>query len=102
MIHFTCDRCRKIIETEHETRYTIKIEIKATESSAARDFDEDRDHLLMIEEIIDQLDDPDAELAAIGGVIRRRTFDLCTECHDVFLQNPLSADAQTQLGFSDN
>lgn len=102
MIHYTCDRCRKIIETENETRYTVTIEVKTAELDPNADRVDDRDHLMVIEDIMEQLEDPDCAMEVLGELVRRRTYDLCTECRDAYLQNPLAADAQPQFGFSDN
>jgi hypothetical protein len=102
MIHYTCDRCRKVIETEHEARFSVTIEIKSLGHMDAHSEESDRDHLMMIEDIIEQLDDSDIELEALGNAIRRRTYDLCHHCQEVFLQDPLFADTASQLDFSDN
>ncbi|MEZ6096255.1 MAG: hypothetical protein R3C03_18855 [Pirellulaceae bacterium] len=101
MIHYTCDRCRKIIETEHETRYSVVIETKANGCEADSDIEE-RDHLMVIEDIINQLDDPDCELEVVGSSVRRRSYDLCANCHEAFTQNPLNSEPQPHIDFSDN
>jgi hypothetical protein len=57
MIHFTCDRCKRVIDPEQELRYVVRMEIEAAmdpihESEPA----DDRDHLLEIDEILERVD----------------------------------------------
>src|SRR4051812_28355547 len=62
MIHFTCDRCRRVIDSEQEMRYVVQMEIEAVldpihETEPA----DDRDHLLEIDEILERADSADAD-----------------------------------------
>jgi hypothetical protein len=46
MIHYSCDRCKRLIDTEEELRYSVKLEVSAAmEPVAAEDFEDDRGRL---------------------------------------------------------
>jgi hypothetical protein len=102
MIHYTCDRCRKVIETEHETRFIVRIEVQATSQDA--DFDQEAElvHLKAIEDIIDQLERDEGDEEISPEILTRREFDLCSKCYEAYVQNPLAVEPQTHLGFSNN
>ena len=57
MIHYTCDRCASLIDTELEIRYTVRIEIQASMDSEFAEAEDERDHLLDLDEILERLDD---------------------------------------------
>ena len=102
MIHYACDRCKRVIDPDDEVRYVVRMEVQAVfESTEAEENDDDRDHLLEIHEILERLDCEDSEL---GGedVYHRRRFDLCSDCYRKFTQNPVGREAATQFGFSKN
>jgi hypothetical protein len=85
-----------------DLRYVVKIEIHAAMDPENEDeIEDDRDHLMEIEDILENAIDADCD--AIGeDVYQRRRFDLCPECYRKFVQNPLGREAQVPLGFSKN
>ena len=57
MIHFTCDRCRRVIDAEQELRYIVRMEIEAVMDPIHEEEPaDDRDHLLEIDEILERAD----------------------------------------------
>lgn len=102
MIHYTCDRCAKLIDPELEGRYIVRIEIQASVDSPYSDSDDENDdHLLDLDEILERLEDDECD--EIGDdVYRRRKFDLCSQCYAEYVRNPLAQESQLHLGFSDN
>jgi hypothetical protein len=101
MMHFSCDRCKRMIETGSEPRFVVRIEVDAVlEPLATGRADEDRDYLKEIDEAIEAMDpdegycDPDEPL--------RRTYDLCAECYQRFVRDPLAAESTMHFGFSHN
>jgi hypothetical protein len=58
MIHYTCDRCKRVIDPEQELRYVVRMEIEAVMDPV---YDQepldDRDHLLEIDEILERTDE---------------------------------------------
>ena len=101
MIHYTCDRCKREIDPEQELRYVVKLEIQAAmEPLDCDEIEGDRDHLMEIQEILEQLIDDDDAVAA--DVYQKQRFDLCPDCHRRYIQNPLGHELTPQFGFSNN
>lgn len=103
MIHFTCDRCKRVIDADQELRYVVKMEIEAVMDPIHDDEPEDdRDHLHEIDEILERIDGCDDENLG-DDIYHKRRYDLCPHCFRKFNANPLSrAEKQPQLGFSHN
>ena len=103
MIHYSCDRCGRSIDPEDELRYVVRIEIDALMDPVDGEAvdDTDRDHLMELHEIIERHGD-DTDSAIGNDVYQRKRFDLCSECHRKFAQNPLGKDQAKQLNFSNN
>lgn len=102
MIHYSCDRCKRVLDPQNDLRYTVRVEVQAV-MDPLNDYesDDDRDHLMEIEEILERVDDDQCE--DIGqDVYQKRRFDLCPECCRKFVQNPLGREIKASLGFSQN
>lgn len=101
MMHFSCDRCKCELDSD-DLRYVVKIEIHAAMDPVAdEDLEDDRDHLMEIEDILEN--SLDAASDAIGNdIYQRRRFDLCPQCYRKFVQNPLGRELKVSLGFSKN
>lgn len=97
MIHYSCDMCGQIIQTEDELRYVVKIEVYPADET---------------DEELDGIDDPKHDMAEFNigeekeieeekeveegpeddeGDMEYRTlrFDLCSECHKRYIRDPL-------------
>ena len=102
MIHYSCDRCQRLIETEDEIRYVVRLEVEAKFGEHVfAEQDEERDHLLEIHEIIERREDEKDSLAD-DEVYGRKRFDLCAECYQAFVQNPMGQDVVKSVDFSQN
>lgn len=102
MIHFSCDRCKRVLDPDDDLRYVVKLEVQAAmEPLDMEEPDDDRDHLLEIHEIIERMEDSDSDLIG-DDVYHRRRYDLCPECYRKFMKNPLGREPVTQLEFSQN
>ena len=102
MIHYTCDRCKREIDTACEIRYTVQLEVQAAPDPQHGDFDEDIDHLTELHQILEGIvEDDDLDLPNPDTSLQGR-YDLCPECHRQFLKNPLGRDAFHAIGFSNN
>ena len=102
MIHFSCDRCKRVLDPDDDLRYVVKLEVHAAmEPVDADDLDDDRDHLLEIHEMLESVEDLDNELTGDDAYQRRR-YDLCSECYRKFMKSPLGREPVTQLDFSQN
>jgi hypothetical protein len=100
MIHYSCDLCKREIDGD-DLRYVVKLEVYAAMEADQDEGDDDRDHLLEIQEILERMGD--AEDDQIGDEIYQQTrFDLCPECAKKFSKNPLGRDLAKQFDFSKN
>jgi hypothetical protein len=102
MIHFTCDRCRRVIDAEQELRYVVRMEMEAVMDPVREgEPQDDRDHLLEIDEILERVDASESD--AIGDdIYQKRRYDLCPQCYRKFVANPLARERKPALGFSHN
>ena len=102
MIHYTCDRCKRQINTADQIRYVVQIDILTAADQLKPDLEEDIDQLTELHQLLEGMtdasvdDDDDPESSHHGR------YDLCPECHRQFLKNPLGRDAVLALGFSNN
>src|SRR5687767_119295 len=101
MIHYSCDLCKREMDPE-DLRYVVKLEVAAAmDPLAADELDDDRDHLLEVQDILERLDD--AEDDQIGDeVYQQMRFDLCPNCCRKFRKNPLGRELSKQFDFSKN
>jgi hypothetical protein len=102
MIHYSCDRCKRVLDPADDLRYVVNMEIQAAMDPLDVDEpDDDRDHLLEIQEILERLEDADNDL--IGDDIhQKRRFDLCPDCYRKFIKDPIGRESPAHLGFSPN
>jgi hypothetical protein len=102
MIHYSCDRCKRSIDPDLELRYIVRLEIQAAmEPLNNEESDDDRDHLLEIQEILNELES-ETDAAVSDSIYQRRSFDLCKECYRKFVKNPVGRDLPTSIGYSKN
>jgi hypothetical protein len=103
MIHFTCDCCGRAINQTSETRYVVRMEVYAALDDALdNDADhaaEESDHLEEIDDILERMDDLEAELDE--ALYRQVRYDLCPDCRERFLRNPLGR-AASRTSYSEN
>ncbi len=101
MIHYTCDRCKREIESD-ELRFTVKLEMSAAfDPQPTDELDDDRDHLREIQNILEQLDSsPSDEVSE--EIHQELRFDLCSECSRKVRKNPLGATPAKKFEFSSN
>jgi hypothetical protein len=102
MIRYSCDLCKRDLDSEDDLRYVVKVEVYAAfDPTAASEDDNDRDHLQEIQDILECLEDADD--TQIGDdVYQQLRFDLCPECRKKFLNNPLGRETAKAFGFSSN
>jgi hypothetical protein len=101
MIHYTCDRCKRVIDPAHDARHVVTVQLE-TVLDAAEDHetDADRDYLDELDDALQSADlDEDFLLDCISGSLR---FDLCSDCYRKYLSDPLGAESQLHVGFSHN
>ena len=100
MIHFVCDVCKRSLDAE-DLRYVVRMEVYAALDNTDADVDNDRDHLREIEDVLEELDETDdRELG--DEVYQQLRFDLCANCRQRFLSDPLGRRVPQHLDFSQN
>jgi hypothetical protein len=99
MIRYSCDWCKRELDSQDDLRYVVKIEIFAALDPAATDSDEDdRDHLEEIQDILERMEDSASD--QIGDdVYQQLRFDLCPECRRKFIKNPLGRKSAVAKAF---
>lgn len=101
MIHYTCDGCKRKIDSADEIRYIVRLEVYAALDPLQDEADDDRDHLQEIQEVLERMDDS-IEAEVCNEVYHQNRFDLCCECRQRFVQDPLGRPMTIPLGFSQN
>ena len=101
MLHFTCDCCKRPINTKQNLRYTVRLEVYASLDATEDDLDDERDHLQEIQDILERLDDSEDDQLG-EDIYQQQRFDLCSDCRKRFMQNPLGWTNPAQLNFSQN
>lgn len=108
MLHYSCDLCKRAIDSHADVRHVVKIEVfQAVEegsngpSGSCCEDREDDDHLEEMQELLEGLDDHEC-----AGLLDDRTvslrFDLCDSCRQRFVKNPLGMKTGKKLDFSQN
>lgn len=101
MIHFTCDGCGRVIDTDDEMRYVVRLEVYAAFDAEDAEADSSRDHLQEIDEILESMDELE-EPTPVDDAFRQVRYDLCCGCRKKFLKNPLGRLTSRNIGFSNN
>lgn len=100
MIHFSCDGCGRAIHPTEETRYVMRVEVYAAVDDEPSRLADEEDHLDEIEDLLERIDDLDDDLDE--HLYRQSRFDLCAECRERFLKNPLGRGVPARTEYSDN
>ena len=101
MIHYSCDRCQRPIHPAEELRYCVSIEIQVAIDSAVQSPQGEQEGINELNEIFEQLDE--GERAEVyEKAYQLHQFDLCSDCHDDYISNPLPAEGKTTVSFSEN
>ena len=101
MMHFSCDRCKKLIE-EHDVRYVVRVESRAAIEDETPDDIETEQRQTELAELLDRLDDGQRELVE-AQLHQVRQYDLCVDCHEQLMDNPFGGESlPVAIGFSSN
>lgn len=99
MIQYSCDMCRRPIDSDDDIRYAVKIEVYAALDTQSDMLDDDRDGLEQLQEMLQRMDD--GESVTDEDVYQQLRFDLCSECRKKFVKHPLGRKSK-QFDFSQN
>jgi len=101
MLHYTCDCCKRPLDSENDLRYVVKMEVYASLDSSDEGLDGDEDHLQEIQDILERMEDADDSRLG-DDVYQQFRFDLCAGCRKKFIKNPLGAPSVSHFDFSKN
>jgi len=101
MIHYSCDRCKREIDSNSDLRYIVRIEIEAAMDHLAEEVSDDPDHLEALEDLLDSADDF-CESSLSDECYQRKRYDLCVDCYRQYMKNPIGKEASLPFGFSNN
>ncbi|HTQ40490.1 MAG TPA: hypothetical protein VMJ32_15805 [Pirellulales bacterium] len=102
MIQHVCDLCKRLIDTEQDVRYVVKMEVYAALDPALDEADDDRDGLQEVQDMLQRMEDTGTEGVEEEEVYQQLRFDLCPECRKKFLKQPLGREAIKHFDFSQN
>jgi hypothetical protein len=85
-----------------DLRYVVKMEVYAAmdPTGFAGEEEEEDDHLLELQEILEELDTSDDQVG--DDIHRHMQYDLCPACAKKFSKNPLGREHVKQFDFSNN
>ncbi|MDG2012759.1 MAG: hypothetical protein P8J33_04605 [Pirellulaceae bacterium] len=102
MIHYTCDRCKKAINTDLDFRYEVNIVTQVVlDGPDVAGGEVDHDHLSEVDEMLQRIDEAECEQLC-EDLYQARRFDMCVSCFMKYKQNPLGETPQQQVEFSEN
>lgn len=103
MLHFTCDHCGKELRSDDHDRYVVKIEVYAPRDPAEiTEEDLEQDHMEAVSQLIQDMEDNLADPQDVEPRRHHLRFDLCPNCRNKFLRDPLSREAAQKFDFSEN
>jgi hypothetical protein len=101
MVHFTCDQCGKELRPDGDPRFVVKIEAFAAHDPAElTEADLEEDNLEAIGELLRAAEE--GEPVDLPEPTRHFRFDLCGDCHQRFVRDPLGKESGTKVSFSEN
>ncbi|MBI4612575.1 MAG: hypothetical protein HY720_03100 [Planctomycetes bacterium] len=102
MIHYTCDVCGKDLVVEEDARFEVRIEVKiACEPKGESSDDPEEDFDAQVSDILELMQGVDkADLER--GVYKSFRYDLCADCKESYLEDPLFRRRVLRLQHSEN
>ena len=101
MLHVTCDLCGKKLRPG-EDHYVVKIEVFAGHDPAElTEADLEEDHMEAVSQLIRQMEAGECSDEP-GPTSHHLRYDLCPDCRQRYLRDPLSKDTAGKFDFSEN
>ena len=102
MICYSCDRCKRKINSQEEFRYIVRMEVRAAlDLGPGYDSEADRDPLMELHEILEAAEDAESDLID-DDVYQQLRYDLCPECYRKLMRNPVGHEPSVEFNFSKN
>jgi hypothetical protein len=99
MLHFSCDLCGQQL---NDRRFVVRAEVfPVFDPEEIGEDDLDVDNLQEVAQVIEEMESTgESKLDDIEPKSFR--FDLCPECQQKFIKDPLNREAASRLNFSEN
>src|SRR5262245_42138618 len=82
MLHFSCDICGKDLTPEGAARFVVKMEaFAATDPAQLTEDDLDTDHVEEMAQLLNEIEDGEADEPEVLPVCKKMRFDLCPMCY---------------------
>ncbi len=110
MLHISCDLCGKELRGG-EDHFVVRIEVFATHDPAQlTEADLEEDHMEAVSELLQEIEEGTADGDSLEPASRRLRYDLCPDCRQRYLRDPLrkeaaqpvSKEAAQKFDFSEN
>ncbi len=102
MLHITCDLCGKQMQAGDDLHYVVKIEAYAAHDPCEiTEADLEEDHLEAIGQLLRDLEENPGEYP-LAEPYKKFRYDLCSQCHQKFVHDPLNKGPVQKLNFSKN
>src|SRR5947209_12422451 len=102
MVHVTCDLCGKELRPGDDHRYVVKIEAYAAHDPAEiTEADLDEDHMEAVSQLLRDMEE-NCEDVNVAAPYKHFRYDLCSDCHQKFVRDPLGKESVQKLDFSKN
>jgi hypothetical protein len=102
MIRVSCDLCGKELQPGSDHSYIVKIEVFPLRDPAElTEADLDEDHLEAVSQMLRDVEES-SECPNPAAPEKKFRYDLCAECKDKFVRDPLGRETAPTLDFSEN
>jgi hypothetical protein len=102
MLHVTCDLCGKTLRPGDDPHYVVKIEaFAAHDPNEITSADLDDDHMEAVSQLLRDMEENVASSDIVAPYQSFR-YDLCTECHQKFVRDPIGKEPVQKFDFSVN
>ena len=101
MLHVTCDLCGKELCPGQDQRFVVKVEVFAAHDPAGLTEDDlDEDHMEAFSELLREMEEAKAE--HVSPAAQHLRYDLCANCRQRYLRDPLGKETSQKFDFSEN
>ena len=101
MIHYTCDMCGKAVGSRDVERFRVLIDVEQRHPGED-DSDLDNEYQDYDDFEFEPGEEEEEEEEGEERFFRSFKFDLCRECAEIYVQDPLSRKVPRRMRFLDN
>ncbi len=102
MLRITCDLCGKELRPPGDHHYVVKIEAyPAHDPREITEADLDEDHMEAVSQLLRDMEE-NADEVQVAAPHKSFRYDLCSECHQKFVRDPLAKEPGQKFDFSKN